>query len=170
MLGTKKIWAPWRLAYVKEKKTGNCPFCTIPKEKPGANNLLLFQDRDIFIVLNKFPYNPYHLLVIPISHVKDPSQLKPATWTKLSIAIQQSLKILGKHTKAQGYNIGMNLGSAGGAGIPGHLHWHIVPRWNGDTNFMPLIGETKAIPVHNQSVYEELAPLFKGLGRKLSPR
>lgn len=162
-----RLWAPWRLAYIekshKGKKTSkaSCPFCIAAKEKASEKTLVLYKAKNYFIVLNKFPYNPYHLMVIPNVHEGDLTKLAPQTWLDINKAAQISLKILKKTLKPHGFNLGMNLGSAAGAGIAPHLHLHILPRWSGDTNFMPLIAETKALPVHNATVYRRLKEEFK---------
>ena len=167
--GIQRLWAPWRMEYIQgQSKPGaeqeatakECPFCTLPREAPSSDNLVLFADEDIFVVMNRFPYNPSHLLVIPRSHAGDPALVSQEIWTKLSKTLQACIEILTESSKPQGFNVGMNIGAVGGAGIPDHLHWHIVPRWAGDTNFMPILAETKALPLHNRSVWETLRPKF----------
>lgn len=156
------LWAPWRLEYVQRKKTAptTCPFCAALKQKPSAKNLVLYKDRDVAVIMNKYPYNPYHVLIIPRSHAADLKDLPPRTLTRLYKAVQMSYQTISQSVRCEGANIGINLGTAGGAGIPGHLHWHVVPRWNSDTNFMPILAETKAIPTHNSKVYEILSKVF----------
>jgi ATP adenylyltransferase len=174
--GVRRLWAPWRLAYIK-KATGprkplepkGCPFCELPRQEPSEETLVLYRDRDLFVIMNKFPYNPSHLLVVPRKHIGDPAKVPPAIWTKLSLAVQGAIRCLERAQKPQGFNVGMNVGATGGAGIPEHLHWHVLPRWNGDTNFMPLIAETKAIPTHNATVYRELKPFFADFEKHLRP-
>jgi len=159
--GLKMLWAPWRLDYVKGVRANHCPFCVAPSEEPSEENLVLFKNDKFFVVLNKFPYNPGHLLVIPRRHVGLPTELTSEEWSELSRGLQCVLKVLNQNPSPQGFNLGMNIGSVGGAGIPEHLHWHILPRWAGDTNFMPLLAETKALPVHNVTVYRQLKPFFE---------
>lgn len=168
--GMKMLWAPWRLEYIKGERDPGCPFCTGPAEGPKEDNLVLWTDKDISVVMNKFPYNPGHLLIIPRAHVANPGDLEARVWVKLSEAVRACLEILKEDSQPPGFNLGMNLGSSGGAGIPQHLHWHILPRWNGDTNFMPLIAETKALPIHNATVYRRLKPLFETFSTRLSQR
>lgn len=163
-----RLWAPWRLAYIKGKKTGGCPFCSLPRSAPSDKNLVLWKNNDFFVVMNKFPYNPAHLLVIPRAHVASPENLTPELWQTLSLGVRACVSVLKKAYAPHGFNIGMNLGQAGGAGIPKHLHWHILPRWTGDTNFMPLLGETKALPTHNETVYRQLKPHFRDFEKKLA--
>ncbi len=163
-----QIWAPWRLEYIK-KQGGeqSCPFCDAPAQGAGEETLVLYADKDIFVIQNKFPYNPGHLLIAPRSHEGDVCKLDPQVWLRLSKAITAAIEVLKKVYNPGGFNVGLNLGAIGGAGIPAHLHWHIVPRWGGDTNFMPVIAETKAIPTHNLSVYRQLSPEFSDFAKKL---
>lgn len=164
------LWAPWRLEYIKRQDDvkKNCPFCELPQGEPSEENLILFKNDELFVILNKFPYNPNHLLVVPIAHVSDPSQLSPSTWAALATAIQAAIAVLQAEIQPHGFNVGLNLGAGAGAGLPDHLHWHIVPRWNGDTNFMPILAETKAIPTHNLTVYRQLQKVFADFGARLS--
>jgi ATP adenylyltransferase len=163
------LWAPWRLEYIHKKKLSDaCPFCTELKGKPSAKNLVLYKDKDVAVIMNKFPYNPYHLLVLPKAHVSDLCDLSPAIAAKLYKCVQKSYEAIGRAVRMEGANIGINLGTAGGAGIPGHIHWHIVPRWNSDTNFMPILAETKAIPTHNLKVYETLSKVFDSFADHMS--
>jgi ATP adenylyltransferase len=171
----ERLWAPWRLSYIednhkkgktKSSKTA-CPFCEASKAEASLENLVLFKDKDYFVVMNKFPYNPYHLMVIPHVHVGELLELDPQIWLRMNAAVQGCVKLLRDAVKPQGFNLGMNLGAAAGAGIADHLHIHILPRWAGDTNFMPLIAETKALPTHNETVYKKLQPLFKNFKKKL---
>jgi len=157
------LWAPWRLEYIKSEKSGECPFCELPKIGVSQETLILYCDDKAFIILNKFPYNPGHLMVIPREHCDNPSKLSSDTWLHCSKLLALTLKQLEEALGPQGYNIGMNLGHVGGAGIPGHIHWHILPRWSGDTNFMPLLADTKAIPTHNLTTYAKLLPFFAGM-------
>ena len=166
-LSIEQLWAPWRLAYVKGERPAGCPFCDLPKTDPNEETLVLYSDADLFVVMNKFPYNPGHLLVIPRAHVSNPTDLSREMWNKLGSALRVCQDILMRHSSPQGFNLGMNIGVSGGAGIPAHLHWHILPRWNGDTNFMPLLAEVKAIPSHNVTVYRQLKGLFEGFAGKL---
>jgi len=170
-----RLWAPWRLEYIKSNsknkkkgETATCPFCKAAKERPSKSNLVLFKNKKIFVVMNKFPYNPYHLMVIPCQHVGDLGKIDKSTWLEMNQAVQVTVKILKKILKPHGFNIGMNLGEAAGAGIAPHLHTHILPRWNGDTNFMPLLAEAKALPAHNLTVYKNLYKHFPDFSASLS--
>ena len=169
-----KLWAPWRgewiLSQKDEAKTAEklCPFCEVPKDKPSYENLVLFKNDSIFVIMNKFPYNPGHVMIIPRSHCGSPTDLPMAVWKELNVAIHLTMSCVKEVMTPLGFNLGMNVGKIGGAGIPDHLHWHILPRWGGDTNFMPLLAEAKALPFHNKTVYEKLAPAFEGFAEKLS--
>jgi len=159
----KQLWAPWRLEWVKddkEKIKNSCPFCDLPKEKPSKDNLVIERNEYYSIFLNRYPFNNGHIMIIPRKHCSDPSELSKKEWQECSSGIQHSTEVLRKLYEPQGFNIGMNIGRAGGAGIPGHLHWHLVPRWIGDSNFMPILAETKCLPGHLESMYEELSQAF----------
>ncbi len=164
------LWAPWRLEYVKNQKQGfqGCPFCEAVSQEPSESNLVLYRDDELFVIMNRFPYNPGHLMVLPRQHVGDFSQIPAQLWMKLSLASKLCTEKLMQNSEPHGYNLGINLGSASGAGIPQHIHWHILPRWTGDTNFMPLIAETKALPTHNETIYKQLKPLFVQFSKELS--
>ncbi len=169
MKARANLWAPWRLEYIHKKKSSDaCPFCAALKQKPSAKNLVLYRDQDVAVIMNKFPYNPYHLLVVPRKHARDLSDLSPSISAKLAKCVQKSYEAVRGAVRFEGANIGINLGTAAGAGIPGHLHWHIVPRWNSDTNFMPILAETKAIPTHNLKVYETLSKVFDGFADQMA--
>ncbi len=164
------LWAPWRLEYVRNQKEGfeKCPFCEALKEEPSDENLILTKEKDFFIIMNRFPYNPGHLLILPTEHVGDFAKISPELWSKISLVSKLCLKILKQNSDPHGFNLGLNLGASSGAGIPAHLHWHILPRWTGDTNFMPLIAETKALPTHNKTIYHQLKPLFSHFSKDLA--
>ncbi|HVJ63798.1 MAG TPA: HIT domain-containing protein [Bdellovibrionota bacterium] len=163
------LWAPWRLEYIHKKKLSDaCPFCTALKQKPSVKNLVLYKDASVAVIMNKFPYNPYHLLVIPRAHAADLGDLPAEVSARLAKCVQKAYEAVREVVRFDGANIGINLGTAAGAGIPGHLHWHIVPRWNSDTNFMPILAETKAIPTHNAKVYESLSKVFDSFADRMA--
>lgn len=168
------LWAPWRLEWIQrahrssaKNKSTACPFCRIKKEKPSYKNLVLYRDSDLMVVMNLYPFNAGHLLVIPTRHIGDPGDIDTRTWQRLSAAVRACLPLLKKAYRSQGHNVGLNLGSAAGAGIPKHLHWHIVPRWQGDVNFMPAISEVKVIPSHMKKIYLDLKPHFADFSQRL---
>lgn len=160
------IWAPWRMEYVLEdkgeKSNQECVFCVGEDLSQDHDRQLLFRGNYGYIVMNRYPYSNGHLLVIPFRHVCDLNELTPEEGAELFQLLNLAKDVLLEKMSPQGFNIGMNLGSAAGAGIPGHLHWHIVPRWQGDTNFMPVVGELRVIPQHLKRTYDILAEGFVG--------
>jgi len=139
-----RLWAPWRINYVRrKKKEKGCVFCRA--KKPGSADYLIFKTGFSIVMLNIYPYNNGHLLISPLRHIRDISQLKDDEMLDLFKCLDRAKKLLHKTLKPQGYNIGLNLEHFAGAGITGHLHLHIVPRWSGDNNFMPVLSDTKII-------------------------
>jgi ATP adenylyltransferase len=161
----KKLWAPWRMTYISalEKPGKGCVFCTKPKRSDDRRNLILWRGKKCFVVMNLYPYNNGHLMVVPYRHTSDIAGLDPKTITEMWGAVARSTAILKKAFKAEGFNVGLNLGRVAGAGIDQHVHLHIVPRWNGDTNFMAILGNTKVISQGMIEAYDELLPHFKKL-------
>ncbi len=164
------LYAPWREAYVtNSKKSDNdscsgCVFCQILLAKDSADHhFILKVTSQAFVVLNLYPYNAGHLLIVPREHVATLEDLTPATRAHIMELMTTSTVILKNKIQAQGINAGLNLGSASGAGIPAHLHLHVIPRWQGDTNFITTIGATKNISVDLQKMYETLLPEFQAL-------
>jgi ATP adenylyltransferase len=147
--GFRRLWTPHRMAYIKgdDKPTreGDCPFCRIP-ELPDADGLIVARGGVVYAVLNLYPYNSGHLMIVPFRHIADYTDLTPAETGELALFTQHAMRAIRQASGAQGFNIGMNQGSVAGAGIAAHLHQHVVPRWGGDTNFMPVIGHTKVLP------------------------
>lgn len=154
-----KLWAPWRRAYVFGKHQGRgCLFCRALRA-PARNdrkNLVVHRSSHSFIILNRFPYNNGHLMVVPRRHVSSLETLKSEERLDLLRILDRSIAILQRALRPQGFNVGFNLGSAGGAGIPGHVHLHVVPRWRGDTNFMPTLTGTKVISDSLNASYRRL--------------
>jgi ATP adenylyltransferase len=140
-----RLYTPHRMAYIKGEGKEGCPFCDIPG-MPDAEGLLVARGEVCFVVLNLYPYNSGHLMVVPYRHVSSYDELTSDETTELATLTQHALRAVRHASGAQGFNIGMNLGSVSGAGIAAHLHQHIVPRWGGDTNFMPVVGHTKVLP------------------------
>ena len=156
---SKHLWAPWRLGYLVRTKKGSsrgCLFCRLPRSKADAKNHLLTRGRTGFSVLNRFPYNSGHLLIAPYRHVSRLERLTPEEWLDLLKLSKDALGRFKRVMSPQGYNLGINLGRAAGAGIPGHLHLHIVPRWVGDTNFMPIVADLRVMSQSLDSVYFSL--------------
>jgi len=151
----KPIWAPWRIDYILGEKHDGCVFCSMPDEDDDKRNNILKRGETCYVVLNLFPY------VAPFRHIADYDALTPEELQESARLTRESVIALKKAFKPDGFNIGVNQGTAGGAGIEEHLHIHIVPRWNGDFNFMPVIGQTKVIPVHLSDTYDTLKDVFK---------
>lgn len=161
----KKLWAPWRLRYIEMAEDINkqgCIFCDLPRDKPENNrkNLILFHGEKGFIIMNKYPYNNGHLMVVPYQHTDTMEKLSAAERLELMDLLQKSIDALNRCCSPHGFNVGMNLGRVAGAGIDEHLHFHIVPRWNGDTNFMPVTAELKVISAGIMETYDSLYPLL----------
>ncbi len=152
----KRLWAPWRLRYILGKKPKECLFCVKAKESKDRENYILYRGRRCFIMLNIYPYNNGHLMIAPYRHVASLEDLDEETLTELMVLLNKSLRLLRQVMDPHGFNIGINLGKAAGAGIVEHVHIHVVPRWKGDTNFMPVLAETKVIPELLDETYEKL--------------
>jgi ATP adenylyltransferase len=155
------LWAPWRLPYVvaaAKPAPGELPcfLCRGLEETDDRKNLIVRRTERGVVVLNRFPYNNGHLLVAPLSHKGRLDELAPEDHLDLIQTIQHMTAMLDRLMKPDGYNIGLNLGRVAGAGLPGHLHWHVVPRWNGDTNFMPVLSDTKVIVQSLDALYDQL--------------
>lgn len=159
----KALWAPWRMQFIL--KTGNlqgsCLFCGLSRRKPSAKNLILQKARSAFVVLNRYPYTNGHLMVVPSRHIGRFEQLKDEEHMEIGRLLARSIGILKKGMRSQGFNVGVNLGRVAGAGIRGHLHFHVVPRWAGDSNFMPVVGGVRTMPEYIVETYKRVAPLFK---------
>ncbi len=158
------ISRPERLKYVRKLvKPDGCVFCTEAKKGAEGDGLCVFKSKHVMVIINKYPYNTGHILVLPVSHVGNLWDLKKEEYIELSLVLKKSTEILQKVYECHGMNLGMNHGKIAGAGIPEHLHWHIIPRWAGDTNFFPLIAETKVHPETLEQTYKKLLTEFKGL-------
>ncbi len=159
------LWAPWRLSYVSTAGSDSgCILCEKPAlELPGdrREGLVLKSNRYSSVLMNLYPYSNGHLMVAPRDHSADFSALDASTLAALQQDLQLAVSVLDKAYKPSGFNLGMNLGRCAGAGIDDHMHWHVVPRWEGDTNFMPVLADTKAIPEHLLASYDRLLPLFE---------
>ncbi|MCG2676001.1 HIT domain-containing protein [bacterium] len=155
------IWAPWRMKYIMGEKEKNCLFCRVAKEKKDEKNYLLFRGQKCFIILNTFPYNNGHLMVAPYRHLANLEDLNTEELSELMGLVSKSVGWLKEALKPEGFNIGMNLGKIAGAGIEDHLHIHVVPRWSGDSNFMPTIAQVKVIPELLKDTYRKLLKIMK---------
>ena len=163
----RPLWAPWRIEFITGAKTTDCFLCE--KGSPAAavtdeGNHVIARGRHVYVLMNAFPYNSGHLLVAPYRHVGDLTDLNANELAEMTVMTVEAEKVLKAAVFPQGFNIGYNLGTAGGAGVPGHIHCHIVPRWSGDTNFMPVLGNTRVVP----QALEETAALLRKTWAKLA--
>lgn len=157
-----KLWAPWRMEYIQQEKPAGCIFCDKPREERDRDNLILHRGRLAFVIMNFYPYNNGHLMVVPYRHIADLALLSEAEQLELMALLGRCTTILSAEMHPHGFNIGMNLGRVAGAGIDDHLHFHVVPRWNGDTNFMPVTGHTKVLSQGLFESWDALIPHFRG--------
>jgi len=161
------LWAPWRMAYIESgaETSAECIFCAFPARGPEHHreHLILAVSPSGFVIMNRFPYNNGHVMVVPRRHAGDPGDLPADEYAACGELVRRSTGILRSVVHAHGFNVGMNLGRIAGAGIEHHCHWHIVPRWNGDTNFMPVVGAVKVMSEHLVATYDRLAPAFAAL-------
>ena len=162
----KRLWAPWRMEYILQQKQEGCIFCDKPKQDRDRENLILYRGCHSFVIMNYYPYNNGHLMIVPYTHQSELYQLRDEVRSEMMAILSQSVEIIEKNCQAHGINIGMNLGRIAGAGIDDHLHFHIVPRWDGDTNFMPITGHTKVLAQGLYESWEALKPHFDQLDRK----
>ncbi len=154
----KLLWAPWRHEYVKKAaKEEDCFFCVLAGKKEGLDSLILAKGKYCFTVMNKYPYNPGHLLIAPYKHTSSIHELDSRTWEEIRMMLIKCIESLNSTLKPDGFNIGINIGRAAGAGVIGHIHLHVVPRWNGDTNFMSTLADTKVISASLASIYKLLS-------------
>jgi ATP adenylyltransferase len=157
------LWAPWRMAYITGPKDSECIFCAAVEATDLRGQLVLAQQPAV-VMLNKFPYSNGHLLVAPRRHVAHLSELSRGEFQVLMEMLQRATGVLADAFRPEGMNVGMNIGAAAGAGVAEHAHWHIVPRWVGDTSFMPVFAEVRVIPEHLEATYDRLKPVFDAAG------
>jgi len=160
----KVLWAPWRMEYIlSDQKGGECIFCPGDDRSRDEERLILSVGPLSMAMMNRYPYINGHLLVAPVRHVPDLDSLRDAETLDLLTMVRRSIGILNKSMTPEGFNVGLNLGKVAGAGVEEHLHFHIVPRWNGDTNYMSVLGDVRVIPEHIKETYRKLRPLFQAL-------
>lgn len=157
------LWAPWRMEYILSPKEDSCIFCTPLQQRDDRRNLILHRGKESFIILNRYPYTNGHLMVAPYRHIGLLEELSPEEVKDLMINIQLSIRVLKGAMSPHGFNIGANVGKVAGAGVEGHVHFHIVPRWEGDTNYMPVLASTRVIPEHLQQTYDRLRDFLERL-------
>jgi ATP adenylyltransferase len=160
----ERLWSPWRMEYVRSagrpENDQGCIFCDKPKASDDAAAYILARSDTAFALLNAYPYNPGHLMVAPFRHTGDLVTLEERELVDSDALILRSIAVLREASAPAGFNLGMNLGRTAGAGVVDHLHWHVVPRWEGDTNFMAVVGETRVLPELLTESYAKLKPLF----------
>lgn len=162
--GVDHLWAPWRMTYIaKADKVRGCLFCHAGRRRDDRSQLVLARRPHAFLMLNRFPYNPGHLMVAVTRHAARFGQLSSDERADLFDLVSQAERALAAEYRPHGVNYGANVGRVAGAGFPGHLHLHLVPRWNGDTNFMPVVGETKVLPESLTRTWTRLRRAIRGL-------
>ncbi len=155
------IWAPWRIQYIQSEKTGEgCILCNKPKQANDIENLILFRGVKNFIIMNLYPYNPGHLMVVPYRHIDSLDEMDDNERYEHIDLINRGVTVLKKVLDPDGFNLGMNIGQVAGAGISDHIHTHIVPRWQGDNNFMTTVSDTRVVPEALAESYKKLKPQF----------
>ena len=154
----KTMWAPWRMEYIQGRKNEGCIFCKAISEQ---DELTLYKGSTTLVVLNKYPYINGHLLVAPVQHVPGLEYLSDEETLDVMHTVRRAIDILKKSMGPDGFNVGLNLGRVAGAGMESHLHFHIIPRWNGDTNFMTVLEDVRVIPEHIKETYRKLKPYFE---------
>jgi ATP adenylyltransferase len=160
----RPIWAPWRMEFIAGEKPAGCIFCDFPAAPASDDrkNLIVHRDEHAYVILNRYPYNSGHIMVVPRRHGADLDALPPAEWAGLQELLRRAAAVLRATYRPEGLNVGMNLGKAGGAGIVDHLHWHLVPRWVGDNNFMPVLADIRVMVDHLDSSWEKVRAGFGG--------
>lgn len=159
----QQLWAPWRMQYIEQlhtKSSSGCAFCETLVSKDDKKNLLLFRGKTCFVLMNRFPYNNGHLLIIPNRHEGSLGKLNDEERSEMMQLSSKCVNVLTENFQAEGFNIGANLGKIAGAGIVDHIHMHVVPRWLGDTNFLPILTDTRSISEYLEITYDRLVDKF----------
>jgi ATP adenylyltransferase len=166
-----RLWAPWRYVYLTAPRANSrhCIFCVGKLDETARRKLLvLFENRSAIVMLNKYPYNNGHVMIAPRRHVASPELLTRAEQSMIADLLAASVKAMRTALKPAGFNLGANIGRAAGAGFADHMHWHVVPRWDGDNNFMPVLASTRVLSQSLQDSFKQLRPVFKAVGAELS--
>ena len=156
-----ELWAPWRMEYILGSKADTCIFCLPNSHEEDEERLVLHRGSRAFIIMNRHPYACGHLMVTPLRHIREYCDLLEEEYSELFLLSQLCVAVLRRHSAPHGFNLGFNLGSAAGAGLTEHLHYHVVPRWNGDSSFMAVFAETRVLSQHLRETYAQLKPYFK---------
>ncbi len=157
----QKLWAPWRISYILDEKENGCIFCNRLHEGDDRKRLVLYRGENTIVMLNKYPYNNGHLMIAPKRHVDSLEDLGTEELNELMVTIQRCVALLKETLSPSGFNIGANVGKVAGAGVEDHIHFHLVPRWEGDTNYMPVLADTRVIPEHLHDTYDRLYQAFR---------
>jgi ATP adenylyltransferase len=157
----ENLWAPWRIDYILSKKPAGCIFCDKPAENKDDDNLILLRGKHHFIIMNAFPYNNGHMMVVPYRHTSTLSGWSVEEQQEMMELADLGVELLKKTMRPDGFNLGINMGLVAGAGVADHIHFHIVPRWNGDTNFMPVLSDTRVISEHLRATFGKLKEALK---------
>jgi ATP adenylyltransferase len=165
----KHLWSPWRLEYLTGPKSDGCIFCDAASGDNDRENLVLFRSEKAFLIVNRYPYNNGHLMVVPYTHTPTLEALDPPTLTDMMFTLNRALAALRMAMDPDGFNIGINMGRVAGAGIESHVHIHVVPRWLGDTNFMPVIGDMRVVPQTWLQTYDQLRAALDRLSSSEAP-
>jgi ATP adenylyltransferase len=158
-----RIWAPWRIEYIKGEKTNECIFCSKPAAGDDRSSLIVHRGERCFVMLNAFPYTNGHVMVAPYAHTARLDELDTPTAAEMMELAQRSVRAIDRSYGPEGYNVGANLGAVAGAGIEDHVHLHVVPRWKGDTNFMPVLADVRVLPQRLDDSWEDLHAAFSAL-------
>ncbi len=159
----KRIFAPWRIRYIMSPKHDGCIFCDFPRENRDEERLIVYRGKTCFVIMNNYPYNPGHVMISPYRHVGEIEKLEERELLEMMTLAQKTVEVIKREMSPDGFNLGINLGKVAGAGIEDHIHLHIVPRWNGDTNFMPVIADVRVIPEAVEETYKKLKDGFEKL-------
>jgi ATP adenylyltransferase len=161
----KPLWAPWRMEFIRAAKPDGCIFCDFPAQEPACDreNLIVHRAARSFTILNRFPYNAGHLMVIPRAHVADFGRLDREELADLHDELRRAVEVLKRVAEPEGLNVGMNLGKVAGAGIVDHMHYHVVPRWAGDNNFMPVLADVRVVVEHLDETWRRIRAGFDAL-------
>jgi ATP adenylyltransferase len=162
----ERMWTPWRLDYILSDKQPGCVFCNMLEAEDDRAMLILERNERAFLVLNKYPYNNGHLMAVPYHHVDSLEKLTPEDVSGMMAMVERAVRALRWAMRPEGFNIGMNIGQVAGAGVKDHVHCHIVPRWNGDTNFMPVLAEVRLIPQDLWDTYDQLKKALDAIDNK----